>query len=177
MNARRRLITAALSLGLIASAACRGGETPPPSTNAPASTPAAPTEPVFKPIDPAAPVTLPAPNASTAPPTSAGGTGEPTAMVTDLASGWPINLRVGQAMTARLTADKASGARWSLRPGSDGGVVTLAGSPAQETPVGGPAVEVFLLVAAKPGKTTLTFDLRKGADAALKSASYPVTVE
>lgn len=99
-------------------------------------------------------------------------------MVTDLASGWPINLRVGQAMTARLAADKVSGARWSLRPGSDGGIVTLAGAPAQETPAGGPAVEVFRLVAAKPGKTTLTFDLKKGADAAaLKSASYPVTVE
>ena len=28
--------------------------------------------------------------------------------------------------------------RWSLRPGSDGGIVTLAGEPAYETPAGGP---------------------------------------
>jgi hypothetical protein len=37
---------------------------------------------------------------------------------------------------------------------------------------------VFRLIAAKPGTTTLTFDLKTGADAAaLKSASYPVTVQ
>jgi predicted secreted protein len=81
-------------------------------------------------------------------------------------------------MTARLTADRAVGARWSLRPGSDGGIVTLDGAPAYETTAGAPAVEVFRIVAAKPGQTTLTFDFKKGADAAaLKSASYSVTVQ
>ena len=99
-------------------------------------------------------------------------------MVTDLASGWPITLRVGQSMTARLTADRAGGMRWSLRPGSDAGVVTLAGEPAYETAAGSPGIEVFRLIAAKPGQTTLSFDYKKGSDSlALKSASYLVTVQ
>ena len=39
-------------------------------------------------------------------------------------------------------------------------------------------MEVFRLKAAKPGKTTITFDLKKGSDAAAaKSVSYPLTVQ
>ena len=165
---------AALGASLLAGMACGGGEKAPE--------PASPqqTEPLFKPIDPAA---LPPPGAqpgSVSPPSAPlpGGGSEPIAMVTDLASGWPINLRVGQSMVARLSADRASGARWSLRPGSDGGIVTLAGEPAYEAKPGAPAVEVFRLTAARPGQTTLTFDFKKGPDAtALKSASYQVTVQ
>ena len=97
-------------------------------------------------------------------------------MVTDMASGWPINLAIGQEMTARLTADQ--GGRWSLRDGSDAGVVALQGQPATERPAGQPAVEVFRLKATKAGKTTVTFDFKKGSDpAAAKSVSYPVTVQ
>jgi copper homeostasis protein (lipoprotein) len=100
----------------------------------------------------------------------------PAAMVTDMASGWPIALTVGQEMTARLTADTAG--RWSLRPGSDAGVVTLQGDPATERPAGQPAAEVFRLKATKAGKTTIAFDFRKGSDpAAARSVSYPITVQ
>jgi predicted secreted protein len=99
-------------------------------------------------------------------------------MVTDLASGWPITLRVGESMTARLTADRAAGMRWSIRPGTDGGIVSVAGEPAYETAAGSPGVEVFRLIAVKPGQTTLAFDYRKGPGSdAIKSASYPVTVQ
>jgi copper homeostasis protein (lipoprotein) len=100
----------------------------------------------------------------------------PAAMVSDMASGWPISLTVGQEMTARLTADAAG--RWSMRQGSDGGVVALQGDPTTDRPAGQPAVEVFRLKATKPGKTTITFDLKKGSDAAAeKSVSYPLTVQ
>jgi copper homeostasis protein (lipoprotein) len=100
----------------------------------------------------------------------------PAAMVTDLASGWPINLSIGQEMTARLTADAAG--RWSLRAGSDAGVLTLQGSPARERTAGQPEVEVFRLKAAKPGTTTLTFDFKRGSEsAAARSVSYAVTVQ
>jgi predicted secreted protein len=153
----------AVAASLAAIAACGGGG------NAPATTPPPQAEPVFKPVDPSAPAILPTPPA---------GGSEPIAMVTDLASGWPITLRVGQSMLARLTADRAAGMRWSLRPGSDGGIVALAGEPTYEATAGSPGVEVFRLTATKPGRTTLTFDYRKGSDPiALKSASYPVTVQ
>jgi predicted secreted protein len=168
-------------LALVASlltAACGGG-----SDTAMSPAPATPqqTEPLFKPIDPAA-VPPPAAQApGSAPPPMApmpGGGSEPVAMVTDLATGWPVNLLVGQTMLARLTADRSSGARWSLRPGTDGGIVTLAGEPAHETKPGVPSVEVFRLTATRPGKTTMTFDYRKAPEAAvIKSASYPVTVQ
>jgi predicted secreted protein len=183
MNSQRRLTTAALLVGLLADAACgRGAETTasPATTNPPASTPAAPAEPIFKPVDPATIPPPPQTPSNASPPTAPlpGGGGEPAAMVTDLASGWPVNLRVGQSMVARLTADRASGARWSLRSGSDGGVVTLAGEPTYETKPGEASMEVFRLTAAKPGQTKLTFELRKGPEAvALKSASYQVTVQ
>ncbi len=75
--------------------------------------------------------TLASPAGSQAPVTL--GAAEPAAMVTDLASGWPMTLRMGQEMTARLTADRAKGGRWSLRPASDGGVVLRQGEPAYET--------------------------------------------
>lgn len=99
-------------------------------------------------------------------------------MVTDLASGWPVSLRVGQSMTARMTADRGAGLGWSLRPGTDGGVVSLAGEPTFEAADGSGGVEVFRLNAVKPGQTTLTFDYRKGSDpAAIRSASYTITVQ
>ncbi len=139
--------------------------------------PAEPPAPAFKPIDPA---TMPAPGSGAplgVPPASSIPGDQPAAMVTDLASGWPIALRVGHRMTARLAADRAAGARWSMRAGSDGGVVAVEGEPAWEQgPKGG--VEVFALKAVKPGSTTLTFDYKKGSDpAALRSVSYPVTVQ
>lgn len=121
-----------------------------------------------------APITL-APGAI--PPALPGGAAQPAAMVTDMASGWPVALAVGQEMTARLTADRATGARWALRAGSDAGIVSLQGSPTPEAPAGQAPVEVFRLRAVKPGKTTLMFDLKKGADAAIRSVSYPVTVQ
>ena len=81
-------------------------------------------------------------------------------------------------MSVRLTADRASGTRWSLRQGTDGGILTQAGEPSYETKPGEPAAEVFRLTAAKPGNTTVTFDFRKAPEATpLKSASYPVTVQ
>jgi predicted secreted protein len=132
-------------------------ELPPGGTMAPGSlTPAAPAA-------PSAPVTF--------------GAGEPAAMVTDLASGWPVALVMGQEMTARLAADRAAGGRWSLRPASDGGVVVREGEPAYEKTAGG-GVEVFRFKAAKAGQTLLTFDYRIGAaTAATRSVSYPVTVK
>lgn len=158
----------------MAIAACGGREEPP----APAQ--AMPAAPVFKPVDPANPAVLPTPPPGATPPAAPGlgGPSQAMAMVTDLASGWPITLRVGESMTARLTADRAAGLRWSLRPGTDAGVVSVAGEPVYEAAAGAAGVEVFRLVAVKPGQTTLAFDYRKGSDSApLKSASYPVTVQ
>jgi predicted secreted protein len=160
--------SAALLAGAFALvAACRGQEPTPPQQQAP----------VFKPIDPAT-MPTPEPGAPIAvPPASVALGSQPAAMVTDLASGWPIALRVGQQMTARLTSERSAGARWSLRAGSDGGVVRPDGEPAYEASAQGGA-EVFRLTAVKAGSTTLTFDYKKGADpAALRSVSYPVTVQ
>ena len=172
-----RLTTTTLVMSLLTLAACGGG-----TDTAKSAEPAAqaPTEPVFKPVDPANPPTLPTPppGAQPAAPAGPGGKSQPMAMVTDLASGWPITLKVGDSMTARLTADRAAGLRWSVRAGSDAGIVSVSGDPVYETPAGAPGVEVFRLVAVKPGQTTLTFDYRKGTDpGALKSVSYPVTVQ
>ena len=161
---------------LVVTTACGGGAKEEP---APAPTPA-PNEPLFKPVDPN---TIPPPpstsNPSLSPPAGPAGAGtEPMAMVTDLASGWPVNLRVGQTMTARLTADRAAGGRWSLRAGSDGGIVAVEGEPSYETPPDEAAVEVFRLNATKPGQTTLTFDYKQGSSAqAIRTVSYPVTVQ
>jgi copper homeostasis protein (lipoprotein) len=103
--------------------------------------------------------------------------GEPAAMVTDLASGWPVMLSLGQEMTARLTADRAAGGRWTPRPATDGGVVLRQGEPAYEKNAAG-GVEVFRFKAVKAGQTVLTFDYRLGAAAtAAKSVSYPITVK
>jgi predicted secreted protein len=168
----------ALSSSLVAAAACGGGSD---TVKAPAPATPQQTEPLFKPIDPATAPPPPGQTPSSAPPPSAplpGGGSEPVAMVTDLASGWPLNLGVGQTMMARLTADRAAGLRWSLRPGTDGGILTLAGDPGYESKPGEPAVEVFRLTATKPGKTTVAFDYKKGSDGTvLKSASYSVTVQ
>lgn len=152
--------------GALTAAACGGPQEPPARQQAP----------VFRPVDPA---TMPRPgsggpvglSAAPAPPGN-----QPAAMVTDLASGWPIALGVGQQMTARLAADRAAGGRWSLRAGSDGGIVMREGEPAYEPSQQG-GVEVFTLEAVKPGSTTLTFDYRQGSADALRSVSYPVTVQ
>jgi predicted secreted protein len=172
--ALRKGFEVCVMVALVATGACGGRD------EAPGTAQATPEAPVFKPVDPANPPTLPVPPPGTqpAPTVSLGGQSQPMAMVTDLASGWPITLKVGDAMTARLTADRAAGLRWSLRAGSDAGIVSVAGDPVYETPAGTPAVEVFRLVAVKPGQTTLTFDYKKGGDAAaLKSVSYPLTVQ
>jgi predicted secreted protein len=105
------------------------------------------------------------------------GNGEPAAMVTDLASGWPVTLSMGQEMTARLTADRSAGGRWTLRPASDGGIVLRQGEPAYEQTAAG-GVEVFRFKAVKAGQTQLAFDYRVGAaTTAAKSVSYPITVK
>jgi predicted secreted protein len=97
-------------------------------------------------------------------------------MVTDLASGWPVTLRVGQAMTARLGVDRAAGGRWSVRAASDGGIVLREGEPTYDRAPAG-SVEVFRFTAVKPGQTVLTLDYRVGAAAPVKTVSYPVTVQ
>lgn len=154
--------------GALMAAACGGtSDAPAPQAQAP----------VFTPIDPA---TLPRPESGAPaglPPASPMPGDQPAAMVTDMASGWPIALRVGQRMTARLAGDRAAGGRWSLRAGSDGGVVLSEGEPAYETAQKG-GVEVFTLSAVRPGSTTLTFDYKQGSSAAaVRSVSYPVTVQ
>ncbi|MEZ5285975.1 MAG: copper resistance protein NlpE N-terminal domain-containing protein [Vicinamibacterales bacterium] len=108
---------------------------------------------------------------------AASATEVPDAMVTDLASGWPVALRIGQAVSVRLTADRASGGRWSVRPGTDAGLARQ-GEVAYEPPTGsGNGIEVFRFTAAAQGQTQLTFDYRKGTDGEpLRTVSYPVTV-
>lgn len=121
-------------------------------------------------------LTLPSPSGSGGAPAAAPALSLPMAMVTDRAAGWPVTLTVGQQLAARLAVDP-SGARWTLRTGSDGGIVKLEG-PATTDGAGADAVEVFTLTAVKPGQSELTFDLTKAGDAApLRSASYPVTVQ
>jgi len=103
--------------------------------------------------------------------------GEPVAMVTDLASGWPVALRIGQPMVARLSVDQAAGGRWTLRPGSDAGIVVREGEPVFEA-AGAGSVQLFRLKAAKAGEATVTFDYTLGkATTPSKSVSYPITVQ
>lgn len=118
-----------------------------------------------------APITLPP--ATPAPSAPATLDGDPVAMVTDLASGWPLALKVGQPMLARLTADRGAGGKWTLRAGTDGGVVVQDGAPAYESSAKG-GTEVFRLKAVKPGSTSLTFDYAEGATK--RSVTYAVTV-
>jgi copper homeostasis protein (lipoprotein) len=120
---------------------------------------------------------FPAPTAgSTGGPPAEAGAPVPAAMVTDLASGWPLTLRVGQDLTARLSVDRASGARWALRPGSDGGILTGQGPPTYES-AEGKGVEIFQFKASKPGTTELTFELRSGSGGSpARTVSYQVTV-
>ncbi len=106
----------------------------------------------------------------------------PAAMVTDMASGWPVTLQVGQELTARLTANRSTGHGWTLRAGSDGGILEQQGQADYETPDGAQpgagGVEVFRFKAMKPGQTTLAFDYKRPADASpAKSATYTVTVQ
>jgi predicted secreted protein len=160
-------IRGACLVGTVTAVGCGGSKEPPAEQQVP----------VFKPVDPA---TLGGPEAGAplgVPPASTALDNQPAAMVTDMASGWPVALRMGQQMTARLAADRAAGGRWSLRVGSDGGIVLREGEPSYEpSPQGG--IEVFSLRAIKPGSTTLTFDFKKGSDpAAVRSVSYPVTVQ
>lgn len=167
---------AALGVSLaMAATGCRGAERQP-------ATPAGQGEPLFKGVEPAAPPVVPQAGPQTAkfpPATMPDGTiAAPMAMVTDLASGWPVTLQVGQSMTARLTADRAAGGGWLLRAGSEGGVLRVEGEPAYESEAGAAGVEVFQLEAVKAGKTTLTFDLTKGRGAQpTRSVSYPITVQ
>lgn len=172
MGVRRLAGLFAMGACLLVSAGCSRQE-PPAATQTP-------TEPIFKPIDPSQVPPAPVPftlSPATTPPAGPGGAAQPSAMVTDMASGWPVTLAVGQEMTARLTADRTAGVRWSMRAGSDAGIVALQGPPTEETPAGRPAVDVFRFRAVKPGTTTLTFDLKKGAAAAIRTVSYPVTVQ
>jgi predicted secreted protein len=97
-------------------------------------------------------------------------------MVTDLATGWPLTLQIGQDLSARLSVDRATGARWTLRPGSDGGILAQQGPSTFES-AEGKGVEVFQFRATKPGKTELTFELRPGGGGSpTRSVSYQVTV-
>jgi copper homeostasis protein (lipoprotein) len=100
----------------------------------------------------------------------------PAAMVTDMASGWPLTLQVGQDLSARLAVDRANGARWTMRPGSDGGILAQQGPPTFES-AEGRDVEVFQFKATKPGKAELTFELRPGGSGSpTRTVSYQVTV-
>lgn len=104
------------------------------------------------------------------------------AMVTDMASGWPVALQVGQDLTARLTANRSTGYGWTLRAGSDGGILEQQGEAAYEPTgdgvPGAGGVEVFRLKAVKPGQTTLAFDYKRPGDASpAKSVTYAVTVQ
>jgi sugar/nucleoside kinase (ribokinase family)/predicted secreted protein len=157
-------IRGACLVGAVTAVGCGGSKEPPAEQQVP----------VFKPVDPA---TLGGPDAGAplgVPPASTALGNQPAAMVSDMASGWPVALRMGQQMTARLAADRAAGGRWSLRVGSDGGIVMREGEPAYEPSQKG-GVEVFTLKAVKPGSTTLTFDYKQGSAAdALRSVSYPV---
>jgi copper homeostasis protein (lipoprotein) len=120
------------------------------------------------------PATLP-PATSAVPLPALGG--EPVAMVTDLASGWPVALKMGQSMVARLTADRAAGGRWTLRAGTDAGIVVRDGEPVFEA-AGAGSVQVFRLKAVKPGEASVTFDYTLGqATTPGRSVSYPITVQ
>lgn len=115
-------------------------------------------------------------------PATQGPQAAPGAMVTDMASGWPVTLQVGQELTARLTANRSTGYGWTLRAGSDGGILEPQGKPdyetAGDTKPGAGGVEVFRFKAAKPGQTTLAFDYKRAGDASpAKSATYTVTVQ
>jgi predicted secreted protein len=106
----------------------------------------------------------------------------PGAMVTDMAAGWPVTLQIGQELTARLTANRSTGYGWTLRAGSDGGIVAQQGTADYERPDDAPpgagGVEVFRFKATKPGQTTLAFDYKRAGDSApAKSVSYSVTVQ
>ncbi len=114
----------------------------------------------------------------------AGGSAQsmPGAMVTDMATGWPVTLQVTQELTARLTANRSTGYGWTLRAGSDGGILAQQGAADYERPEGAPpgagGVEVFRFKATKPGQTTLAFDYKRAGDSSpAKSVSYTVTVQ
>jgi hypothetical protein len=82
--------------------------------------------------------------------------------VTDLASGWPVQLSVGQALIARLEVTRNDVPRvWTLRAASDGGLLSMAGSEREEDggvlDAGSP-VQIIRLKAVKAGATTLAFD-------------------
>jgi predicted secreted protein len=99
--------------------------------------------------------------------------GGPAAMVTDMASGWPITLQVGQDVMVRLAADRAGGMGWKPKGTSD-----VLSTPAEPVVEGG--TEVYRVKAAKPGQATLTFEYRRTADpsaAPARTVSYQVTVK
>jgi predicted secreted protein len=127
---------------------------------------------VFKPLEPGA-----AAPSGAAPP-QVGVPGGPAAMVTDMASGWPITLQVGQDVMVRLTTDRAGGMAWKPKATTD--VLSIPGEPQFEpgSPAGG--TEVYRVKAVKPGEATLAFEYRRTAEpnaAPAKTVSYQVTVK
>lgn len=152
-----------LMAGLSAGMAC-GRE---PAADAPAAPPAS-----FKPVAPGAPAAT-SPIAPTV-----GLPGGPSAMVTDMASGWPITLQVGQDVMVRLATDRAAGMGWKPAGASD--VLATPAAPDFETGQGGaPGTEVYRVKAVKPGEAKLTFEYRKTADpkaAPARTVTYQVTV-
>lgn len=115
-------------------------------------------------------------------PVAGGAQSMPGAMVTDMATGWPVTLQVGQELTARLTANRSTGYGWTLRAGSDGGILAQQGTADYERPDDAPpgagGVEIFRFKATKPGQAMLTFDYKRSGDSSSsKSVSYTVTVQ
>src|SRR5262245_3309823 len=111
----------------------------------------------FKPVPPGG-----APPASGSPAPSStgsmvGGPGGPAAMVTDMASGWPITLQVGQEVMVRLATNRNGGMGWKQK-----------GSPAELQSPAEPkfenGTEIYLVKAVKPGQAALVFEYRKTAD-------------
>jgi predicted secreted protein len=139
----------------------------PAASDKPAAAPAI----TFKPVEPGAA----APTGPLFP--TVGAPGGPSAMVTDMASGWPITLQVGQDVMVRLATDRTGGMAWKPRAASD---VLAAGEPAFEPGPAGGGTEVYRVKALKPGEATLVFEYRRTADpnaAPARTVSYQVTVK
>ena len=163
MTIRRIPTLALLMAGLSVVTAC--------SREPAADKPAAPAV-TFKPVPPGGTAATGAPSAP-----QVGVPGGPAAMVTDMASGWPITLQVGQDVMVRLAADRAAGMGWKQKASTD-----LLSAPAEPTfEPGGAAggTEVYRVKAVKPGEAKLTFEYRKTADpnaAPARTVTYTVTV-
>jgi predicted secreted protein len=143
------------------------------SSETPADKPAAPAAVTFKPIAPGDAVPTP-----TAAAPMVGGPGQPAAMVTDMATGWPITLQVGQDVMVRLSADRASGLTWVPK---EGAVILTPGEATWEPASGGVGgTEVYRVRAVKVGQAALVFEYRKKDDAGaapVRTVTYQVTVK